>query len=305
MSTASVLIPAEETQRASTPRYTLLLSTDPALIDAAQRLRHDVFTTEPGFALAGASDGRDADRFDEFCDHLLVREDNTGELVGCYRMLPPPWTFTQVLPEYSDDFDGTLGRQWSWVRQPSSGTGFDANGFRFDTQNAELFEDSNSASILTEAAPPGDFVVETGLRFNVPPSGACCNYAQAGLVIYRDDDDYVKLVHSAIWETRDTEFGKEVPKNDGFPRYGSTFAGPPGEVTWLRISRTTVPEGTEQYTAYTSRDGQWWQRGGTWTHSLGTNARIGLVSMSRAGFTAEFRYVHVYAASAPTQPLSR
>jgi putative hemolysin len=90
MSTASVLIPAEETHSASTPRYTLLLSTDPALIDAAQRLRHDVFTTEPGFALAGAGDGRDADRFDEFCDHLLVREDITGELVGCYRMLPPP-----------------------------------------------------------------------------------------------------------------------------------------------------------------------------------------------------------------------
>jgi putative hemolysin len=40
--------------------------------------------------LAGATDGRDADRFDEHCDHLLVREDNSGELVGCYRMLPPP-----------------------------------------------------------------------------------------------------------------------------------------------------------------------------------------------------------------------
>ncbi len=37
-----------------------------------------------------ATDGRDADRFDEYCDHLLVREDNSGELVGCYRMLPPP-----------------------------------------------------------------------------------------------------------------------------------------------------------------------------------------------------------------------
>ena len=35
------------------PRYTLLLSTDSALIDAAQRLRHDVFTCEPGFALDG------------------------------------------------------------------------------------------------------------------------------------------------------------------------------------------------------------------------------------------------------------
>ncbi len=94
MSTASVLIPADQTEGALAPRYTLLLSTDPALIDAAQRLRHDVFTSEPGFAVSGVSPGfeagRDADRFDEFCDHLLVREDNSGELVGCYRMLPPP-----------------------------------------------------------------------------------------------------------------------------------------------------------------------------------------------------------------------
>jgi putative hemolysin len=89
MSTASVLL-ADDHDPAVAPRYTLLLSTDPTLIDEAQRLRHDVFTSEPGFELAGAIDGRDADRFDEFCDHLLVREDETGELVGCYRMLPPP-----------------------------------------------------------------------------------------------------------------------------------------------------------------------------------------------------------------------
>lgn len=91
MSTASVLIAADQpTAPADTPRYTLLLSTDASLVDDAQRLRHDVFTSEPGFDLAPADDGRDADRFDEFCDHLLVREDRSGELVGCYRMLPPP-----------------------------------------------------------------------------------------------------------------------------------------------------------------------------------------------------------------------
>ncbi len=92
MSTASVLIAADHTDSAApdAPRYTLLLSADPELIEAAQRLRHDVFTSEPGFTLTGAADGRDADRFDELCDHLLVREDRTGELVGCYRMLPPP-----------------------------------------------------------------------------------------------------------------------------------------------------------------------------------------------------------------------
>ncbi|MBV8930505.1 MAG: GNAT family N-acetyltransferase [Mycobacteriaceae bacterium] len=89
MSTASVLLAADQTT-ATAPRYTLLLSTDPSLIDQAQRLRYDVFTSEPGYALTGLTDQRDADRFDEFCDHLLVREDDTGELVGCYRMLPPP-----------------------------------------------------------------------------------------------------------------------------------------------------------------------------------------------------------------------
>jgi putative hemolysin len=91
MSTVSVLIAADPpTLSSDTPRYTLLLSTDPAVIEAAQRLRHDVFTSEPGFGLAGAVDGLDTDRFDEYCDHLIVREDNSGELVGCYRMLPPP-----------------------------------------------------------------------------------------------------------------------------------------------------------------------------------------------------------------------
>ncbi len=95
MSTASVLIAPEEIDRGRTgsagpaPRYTLLLTTDATLIEAAQRLRHEVFTAEPGFALTGSADGLDADRFDEHCDHLLVREDVTGEIVGCYRMLPP------------------------------------------------------------------------------------------------------------------------------------------------------------------------------------------------------------------------
>lgn len=94
MSIASVLIPADKPSGASTtPRYSLLLSTDPGLIEAAQRLRYDVFTSTPGFALppdgGHGSDRRDEDRFDEFCDHLLVRDDNTGELVGCYRMLAP------------------------------------------------------------------------------------------------------------------------------------------------------------------------------------------------------------------------
>jgi putative hemolysin len=93
MSTESVLIAAEKPvpgmRSSAEPRYSLLLSTDPAQVEAAQRLRYDVFSSEPGFALTRQDTGLDVDRFDEHCDHLLVREDNSGELVGCYRMLSP------------------------------------------------------------------------------------------------------------------------------------------------------------------------------------------------------------------------
>jgi putative hemolysin len=93
MSIESVLIPADKpapgTRSSAEPRYSLLLSTDPVQVEAAQRLRYDVFSSEPGFALSGQDSGLDVDRFDEHCDHLLVREDNSGELVGCYRMLSP------------------------------------------------------------------------------------------------------------------------------------------------------------------------------------------------------------------------
>ena len=76
-----------------------------------------MFTSEPGFALAGATDGRDADRFDEYCDHLLVREDNSGELVGCYRMLPPPGAIAAGGLYTATEFDVTgstrCGPRWS------------------------------------------------------------------------------------------------------------------------------------------------------------------------------------------------
>ncbi|GIF07945.1 hypothetical protein Asi03nite_54830 [Actinoplanes siamensis] len=72
-----------------TSGYTLLIADDAAQVTAAQRLRHDVFAGELGATLTTTAEGLDADRLDEFCDHLIVRDDATGEVVGTYRMLPP------------------------------------------------------------------------------------------------------------------------------------------------------------------------------------------------------------------------
>ncbi|MEU0875181.1 GNAT family N-acetyltransferase [Nocardia brasiliensis] len=70
-------------------RYSLVVSSDTEHRTAAQRLRYGVFANEPGFEIPDNGTGLDADRFDDHCDHMLVRDDLTGEFVGCYRMLPP------------------------------------------------------------------------------------------------------------------------------------------------------------------------------------------------------------------------
>jgi len=210
----------------------------------------------------------------------LVKDDELGSLRAAF----------------SEEFNSaTLSPKWSWVRQPDAATfGLENGAFRFDTQAADLFVDSNSASVLTEAAPHGNYVVETRVHLNLPAEGCCYNYVQAGLVIYGDDDNFIKLAHVSIWETRQTEFAKELkPVPDGYPRYGNTVVGPPSEWTYLRIVKREHA-GQEEYTAYTSQDGQHWVRGGVWTHKLGNDARIGLVSMGGSGFVANFDYVRVY-----------
>ncbi|PVZ07734.1 GNAT family N-acetyltransferase [Actinomycetospora cinnamomea] len=92
-------VPDRDTAAVVSPSgpYSLLLTREPDDVAAAQRLRHAVFAGEQGarpaagdaVAVAAAAQGRDADAFDEHCDHLVVREDASGEIVGTYRMLTP------------------------------------------------------------------------------------------------------------------------------------------------------------------------------------------------------------------------
>jgi arabinan endo-1,5-alpha-L-arabinosidase len=125
----------------------------------------------------------------------MPKEDKLGELIA----------------SLSDEFDAeTLGPQWSWVREAAADTyGLTDGSFRFDTQAADLFVDSNSASVLTQPTPDGNYVVETRVKLSLPPEGCCFNFVQAGLVIYGGDDNYLKLVHVSIWETRQTEFADD------------------------------------------------------------------------------------------------
>ncbi|MFE5900717.1 GNAT family N-acetyltransferase [Streptomyces sp. NPDC056488] len=91
--THTLVVPTQSRARTRaeqpTPRYAVGLARHQEDVRAAQRLRHQVFAGEMGARLDGPEPGLDSDAFDAYCDHLLVREETTGEVVGTYRLLPP------------------------------------------------------------------------------------------------------------------------------------------------------------------------------------------------------------------------
>lgn len=76
-------------RRLQAPRgsYRVRLATTPADLHAAQRLRFEVFNLELGEGLAASHAlGRDEDAYDAYCDHLLVEQCESAEIVGTYRL---------------------------------------------------------------------------------------------------------------------------------------------------------------------------------------------------------------------------
>ncbi len=87
MSALPSIGPAPAARAGRRPDYRLRLATTPEDLEAAQRLRFEVFNLELGEGLAASyALGRDEDAYDAYCDHLLVQNDETGEVIGTYRL---------------------------------------------------------------------------------------------------------------------------------------------------------------------------------------------------------------------------
>ena len=65
------------------------LATCETEILAAQKLRYQVFAEEMGARLSTRTPGVDRDIYDPFCEHLIVRDEEAGRVVGTYRILSP------------------------------------------------------------------------------------------------------------------------------------------------------------------------------------------------------------------------
>ena len=198
----------------------------------------------------------------------------------------------------SDDFkSATLSSQWNSLHSMPGYT-LTGSSLKMPTVNFDTTNSMASVPILLERAPAGDYIVEASLEMDLPISGSGYDYAQAGLLIYGDDNNYLRLDLYANSDTRQIEFIKaETPPAVTDPTWGATDLGPSTIIAgqqkaWARIAKRTV-DGQDLYTGYSSIDGITWLRGGTWTHSLGRAASVGLYAGNRAGYYATFDYVHV------------
>ncbi|MCA3176628.1 MAG: GNAT family N-acetyltransferase, partial [Burkholderiales bacterium] len=85
--------PADKIPMQSISGFTLSLARTEHEIREAQRLRYKVFAEEMGANIRPGYDDEarpiDVDMFDAYCDHLIVRDNDTEQVIGTYRFLPP------------------------------------------------------------------------------------------------------------------------------------------------------------------------------------------------------------------------
>jgi hypothetical protein len=225
-------------------------------------------------------------------DNLSVVE--AADLVT--EAVPDP-TPGAVIPELSDEFEGTtLSDRWEQLGTPAVTV---AGGLlQWPVETGDLGGPGRTANLLVQDAPDGDWTVETKLTIDLGEDDVR-NFQQGGLVAYVNDDLFLRLSHVAIFNTRQTEFGKEMPFA-GRLSYGGTIIGPPADTTWLRLVHRTDASGEHELQGYTSRDGQSWVEGGVWTLPADADIRIGLISHGRRAdvpvdpATSEFDYFRVF-----------
>lgn len=232
------------------------------------------------------------------------------------------------LPAYSQDFDtAQLNPAWSWVNEDAANWSLtsDPGTLTIDGQAGQFYETEHSGqNVLLENAPAGNFVAQTRVALNPTQ-----NYQQAGLVLWQNQDTWMKLVAESNSGNDVTEWGRQTDVTspyagfscgsaypaDTCPVYGSGFlevpgfspaagsaGGQSGGWAYLRLVKSG-----DLVTAYTSLNGQAWTPGATYNlggFSSSEPLQLGLLATAAgaAPIPAHFSYVHVYQLTGSTAP---
>ena len=163
---------------------------------------------------------------------------------------------TAVAPGPDDLFDGDAldACRWSVVREDTDGYRVTDGWLEIDTTPTDIYGTDNGEvpNIVVQAQPSDEWTVET----IVDVTELDQQYQQGGLILYGDDDNYVKLdvvARNAIGAARDLgiELRSEIGGVVQNPQPGAD--GIPGDVFHLRLTRAG-----DTFTGSWSVDGETW-----------------------------------------------
>ena len=196
-----------------------------------------------------------------------------SSLVGILALTPQSLRAEEPEAEgfYDDDFNSsTLNSKWHWIREtPTHWSLTTSPGYlRIITQRKDIWQSHNSAPLLLQPAPMGDFDIIT--KVTMSPTA---NYQQGGLVMYENDDNYIRLTYAYI-SGRKFEFGKEV--GGVFQKF--QVPAPTDDSFYLRI----VKSGQDFLGYYRQSGGDWVLIG---EHS---NVNISVSQIGLSAFNAQY-----------------
>lgn len=96
----------------------------------------------------------------------------------------------------SDEFNGSLGNQWEWVREnPANHTlSKNAGSLTFTSDAGDVSEASNNARNILLQSANSDWTIETKLGCSRTPSQP----ENAGILVYENDEYFIKLMFRAV-----------------------------------------------------------------------------------------------------------
>ncbi|NOV97800.1 ThuA domain-containing protein [Isoptericola halotolerans] len=234
------------------------------------------------FALAGS--GTQADIVEAQFDWFHIVPDDTASTPG---------------PD--DEFEGDAldTCRWEVVREDPSGYRVTGGALEIDTTATDIYGTDNSdvPNIVVQDQPGDSWTVQT----LVDGSALDEQYQQAGLIVYGDDDEYVKFDYVV-----DNAPGAEVSRRlELRSEVGGAVQNPQPGVDnldsgtwWLRLTRDG-----DTFTGSYSADGEEWSTlGQTVSHAGLDDARVGLYALGgpqTASRTASFDHFRVIGDSAP------
>jgi arabinan endo-1,5-alpha-L-arabinosidase len=220
---------------------------------------------------------------------------------------------------YSQDFTGatSFNSEFAFIHQnpniscqsdgsgnfapiPGDTPGFSASGYtlcsNFAASDSSYPGDTMAQlPILAEAEPVGNYLLEIKFHSLVPPTTCCtANFSSQGILVYSNDNTYLRLDEAADFDTRQIEYLNQLSS------LSTDFYAPVGtpngaNYTYLRLAKriTNTTTGAATYTSYSSVDGVHYVRGPAWNVSYGTSGtKVGIFS-GNTGFGATFSYIHV------------